>query len=247
MAFLLLAGCTSAKPAPSPEPVPSASAPDADASPELIAAIRRTAAASFTFTVVGRTKDGDVHRAGGVFDPQGGKLRYNLRVTGGPEANPYHDEILIGSNDWMRSAAGDEWIHMYQRKLAEDSPWRVDLKDPSGLGAFAERAAGGKVSRTGPNAFQGEFDVHPAGHVTSLPVGPAYLHSGSTAPERIHFKATTGGAGWVTAVTVEYASLGLKVPHDVYTTKLTGHGKPVTVRKPSDTAEADAASYRETL
>ena len=248
LALVLLTGCTPSEPAASSAPVvPSLPAPTADASAELVAAIRKTAATSFTFAVDGNTKDGAVHHATGVFDPRGGKLRYNLRVTGGPDANPYHDETLIGSDDWMRSAAGDEWIHLNQRKLARNSPWQIDLKDPSGLGAFAERAVGGTVNRIGPHAFEGEFDAYPAEHVMSLPVGPAYVHSGSTAPERIHFKATTGSAGWITAVTMEWASYGLKVPHDVYTTKLAGHGKPVTVRKPSNTAEADAASYRKTL
>ena len=147
----------------------------------------------------------------------------------------------------MRNAAGDEWLHLDQRKLVSNSPWRADLEDLSGLGAFAERVTGSTVNRTGPHAFEGEFDAYPAEHVMSLPIGPAYLHSGSTAPERIHFKATTDGAGWVTAVTTEYASYGLKVPHDVYTTKLAGHGKPVTVKKPSHAVEADAASYQKAL
>lgn len=248
LVFLLLTGCASSKPAASSTPaVPSASAPAADASPELVAAIRRTVAASFTFTVDGRTKNGAGQHATGVFDPQGGKLRYNLRVTGDPEASAYHDEIVIGHNDWMRSAADEEWTHLDQRKLVKNSPWRVDVKDPSGLRVFAQRAAGATVSRTGPHAFEGDFDLYPNGSVVSLPVGPAYLHSATGTPQRIHFKATTGGAGWVTAVTVEDASYGLKVPHAVHTTKLAGHGKPVTVRKPSNTAEADAASYRKTL
>src|SRR5690242_10444547 len=105
LVVLLLAGCGSAEPAASPAPAEaSASAPAAGAATDLLAAVRKTAGATFAFTVSGRTKDGAVHRATGVFDPQGHKLRYHLRITGDPEATPYHDEILVGSNDWMRTA-----------------------------------------------------------------------------------------------------------------------------------------------
>jgi hypothetical protein len=147
--------------------------------------------------------------------------------------------IVIGTDSYHRESGDDGWVHVdLKRVRPDDTLLAFDWTDPTGLKTIT--GAVGRVERTGPHTYTGRVDPDAGRTEPYLPVGaPALISIGMNMSP---FTATTDAEGWVTSIVVELT------PPDggklMMTTSMSGHGKPLAVKKPARFDEAAELYYR---
>jgi hypothetical protein len=237
IAGTLVAGCTTDGPPPrtaaaSAGPSASVPAPEDIAEDEVLAALRKTHAATYKFTVTGDLPDKQRVRASGSLDRKAKKLSTSVKITGGEYPSSVQ-RVVIGNALYDRQRATNVWAHLDLKRVKKDYLHR-DMTDPLGLGTFT--SAIDSARRTGPGVYQGTFNVTPRDADEFLPVGaPSIVVFGGTA----NYTVTTDAQGWVTKINVDLdAKEKLKM-----TTIFSAHGKPQSIKKPKNVIEADDIYY----
>ncbi|GAA0443777.1 hypothetical protein Aca07nite_52640 [Actinoplanes capillaceus] len=237
----LAAGCTTpaveraSAPASTPgtESTSAAAAPSPTGAPardQLLAALEKSRQSTYRFSVTGDVPDKQKVAGSGAFDPKAKRLSVKYKITG-KEADQA-ERIVVGTDLYSREKSNETWVHLDLKRIKKDSLYWFDMTDPTGLSRFTSSVD--QVRSTGPNAFAGTLDIEGDKFNDGfLPVGtPAIsVWFGGNA----QFTATTDAAGWVTSigVTLRDSDGALKM-----TTRLSGHGKPSGVKKPSNYGEA---------
>ncbi|MBB4691827.1 hypothetical protein [Paractinoplanes abujensis] len=215
----------------SASPAPQAS-PGTAAIDTFRAALRKTHAATYKFSVSSDLPDKARVTGTGTFDRAGKKLQTNLKYTGG--INPHTTQsVVIGNHLYQKQPGDSRWVHLNMAKLKKyKSTMQVSLADPVGLAAFS--GAIKTVRQTGPNKWAGTFDPNPADTDEFLPLGAPSIVVFSILGPDADFSATTDANGWVTVINAKVtADETVKM-----TTKFTGHGQSAGIKKPSRTGEA---------
>lgn len=235
-AGVVLAGCTpgavrAVAPRPASASAPTSSAPaQIPATDEFKAALTKTLNTTFKYSVSSGLPDKKRVTGTGVYDRKSKKLQRTLKYTG-KDARSLQT-VMIGNHYYEKIPGGSRWAHADMGRFKKDSVWRVDTADPTGLATFAK--AVGVVRRTGPNTFQGTFDANGGGTKGFLPVGAPSMVVFGIGGAGCTFTATTDAAGRVTAISAKVIAKDETV---TMTTKLTAHGKPSGIKKPSRTTE----------
>ncbi|GIE89616.1 hypothetical protein Are01nite_60960 [Actinoplanes regularis] len=232
--LLATTGCT---PPPPGKANSGPSAPAAGQSPsgpsakeELLAALRKTHAAAYTFKVQADLPDSKHGKASGAFDPKRVLYSVTTKESGGKDPDS-GQRVVVGKDSFTRGDSNDEWVHLDLRRIKPTNTLEsFDMKDPTGLAKFASSIE--SVERTGPNTFRGEFTAMQTGD-PFVPIGTPSIIVFSFGTS--DFTATTDGKGWVTSVAVELKDekATLKM-----TTTLGSHGKPTGIAKPKHYGEA---------
>ncbi|WP_285558913.1 hypothetical protein [Actinoplanes regularis] len=234
--FTLLAttGCT---PPPPGKANSAPSAPAAGQSPsgpsakeELLAALRKTHAAAYTFKVRADLPDSKRVNASGAFDPKRSLFTETSKESGGknPESS---QRTVVGKDSFSRQNSGEGWVHLDLRRIKPtDTLLSFDMKDPTGLAKFTSSVQW--VERTGPNKFRGGFEAMQTGD-PFVPIGTPSVIAFSFGNS--DFTATTDGNGQVTSIVVELRDEKATL---TMTTTLGNHGKPTGIAKPKRYDEA---------
>jgi hypothetical protein len=223
--------------APAPPVSPAVSGPSAQT--ELVAALRKSAAATFSFRVRGDYYTNKID-ASGAYDPRSNRITVRRTISGGD--NSRDERILAGSQIFWRKRPGDDWIRIEVKRLTDNSSLLVDLRDRTGLAFFAQRVSEGSVSRTGPRGYRGTFDAQQVGFTPSLPIGAPSLQSQGKIEWPASFTATTDATGRVTSVSVVLGTGNDRRMR--LTTTFTGYGKPVKITTPAASSAADPVIYK---
>ncbi|MDG4826942.1 hypothetical protein O7635_34285 [Asanoa sp. WMMD1127] len=239
---VLGAGCTGAPAPPAATARSSAAAPsptaDADAArEELITALERSAAVPHTYAVRADLPEGQRVKGTGAIDLKRKRFQTAVTMTGGkyPGAG---NRIVLGTDSYQRESSKDSWVHLYlERVRADDTLVGFDWTDPTGLKAFTK--AIGRVERTGPHTYTGRVDPTASYGEPFLPVGAPALWS--IGLDMSPFTVTTDAKGWVTSIEVTLTPRDSK--RLTMSTSMSGHGKPLAVRKPARFAEAAEFYY----
>lgn len=234
----LLAGCVpsvgirAAGGTGAPQAGRSASPAEPSALETFKAALRKTHAATYRFSVNSDLPDDARVTGTGVFDRAGKKLQTNLKFTG--SVNPHTTQsVVIGNHLYQKEPGERRWVHLNMAKLKKKSLWRkISLTDPVGLATFT--GAIKTVRQTGPNTYEGTFNPDPIDAGEFLPLGAPSIVVFSILGPDAEFTATTDATGWVTVVNATLtADETVKM-----TTRFSGHGKAAGIKKPSRTDEA---------
>jgi hypothetical protein len=234
-AGLLLAGCSTAGPPVPASDTPASAAPSASGpSPKdgVLAALRKTHAAPYTFTVSGQMPDKQRIKASGSVDAKTRKLSNSTKITGGKDPSS-NKQIVIGNALYSNSGGGG-WVHLDMKRAKYDH-LKVDMKDPVGLAAFTSSVQSASSPRTG--VYQGSFKPSAPGVKDFLPIGsPAISVIGGSGK----YVVTTDAKGWVTKIDIDLrADENIKM-----TTTLSAHGKALPIKKPRNAGEADDLYYK---
>ena len=230
---LLLAGGCTAEPAPGPTtpPVVVGSPTPDTAKVDLVAALEKSEAAPFRYTVDGDLPEGQRVKATGVVDRPARRFQSSVTVTGGKDPASGRN-IVIGDDSYVREA-GKGWVHVDLARVRPDDPFiTFDWADPIGFRAFTTAIV--SAQRAGPRGYTGRIDPAAGLRDLFLPVGsPGIVTLGiPVAP----FTVTTDEKGWVTSIAVQLT------PGDGRTLEMTttfgNHGKALTVKRPAGAAEA---------
>jgi hypothetical protein len=241
--LLLSAGCLriDANGSDAPTFTPSRAAPSPMATPArdgLLAALQRTQAAPFRYTVQSNLPDNTKVSATGAFDLTGRLYEATTTITGGTLPGSYQ-RIVVGTNSYLRQAGDKKWVHLDLSRVKKDSLVYFDMTDPTGLAEFITMV--GSVQRTGPHAYSGSFNPY-AGPERFLPIGAPSLEGigGGTAP----FTMTTDAQDRVSAIHIELSRPD--GPTLAMTTTLSEQGKALRTRAPAkaSVAEADDMYYK---
>jgi hypothetical protein len=230
--FRAAGGAGAPKTGGSATPESSEAQPDTTATDTFKAALRKTHAATYKFSVSSDLPDKARVTGTGSFDRAGKKLQTSLKYTGG--VNPHTAQSVVIGNDLYQRQPGDSrWVHLNMAKLKKyKSTMQVSLADPVGLAAFS--GAIKTVRQTAPNRWAGTFDPNPADTDEFLPLGAPSIIVFSIMGPDAEFSATTDANGWVTVINAKVtADETVKM-----TTKFSGHGKSSGIKKPSRTGEA---------
>lgn len=208
---------------------------------EFVAALRRTHAAPYRFTVESPLPEGGTVKAAGAFDPVAKLFEATTTITGtGNAQDGTRHRIVIAKDSYQREEPDKRWIHLDLSRIAEDNPLLYfDTADPTGLAKFAANVT--SVQRATDGTYSGTVDPYVKGP-GFLPIGaPSIVTLGmGKAP----FKATTDTQGNVLTITIELSPTGK--PKLSMTTTLTDHGKPSTTKPPKSSLvdEADEMYYK---
>ncbi|MDR6316568.1 hypothetical protein [Actinoplanes couchii] len=212
---------------------PSPSAPaEPDAKPALMAALEKTKAASYKFSVSGDAVDNQKITGSGSYDAKAKKINVTQKLSGGGKKTDQGQRIVVGTDLYSRGKNGETWVHLNLKRVKKTSLYYYDMTDPTGMTRFIQSVD--TVRSTGANSYAGRLDIEgDKFNEGFLPVGtPAIsVWLGGSA----QFTATTNAAGWVTAISVDIldSKKTLKM-----TTKLSNHGKNQGIKKPSNYGEA---------
>ena len=236
--LLLPAGCTAAaEPDPAPTIRAAAASPTPDtAKADLVEALERSRAVAHRYAVEGSLPEGQRVKATGAVDQKARRFQSSVSVTGGKDPASGKN-IVVGDDCYVREA-GKGWVHVDLERVKPGHPFvTFDWADPTGLKTFTSAIVSAK--RTGPRTYTGRFDPASTLSDAFLPVGaPSLVTLGmSVAP----FTVTTDGTGWVTSIAVELTPG--EGPKLTMTTKMSAHGKALTVKAPAGAAEADDFIY----
>lgn len=242
--LLLGSGCEERadRPVARPAAAPSASAttpsPTArDAKAELVAALQRSQRVPHRYAVQGDLPEGQRVKASGAFDPKARRFAATAEVTGGGKARESGRRIVIGTDSYLRPTGDRQWVHLDLKRVKPGGLMDFDMKDPTGLVAFTQRVTSAKL--TAPGTYSGTFDVVQSGIDPYLPVGaPSVVWFGGGDAD---FTITTDAQGWVTSIRVVLEPTGK--PKLTMTTRLSGHGKPTGITRPSKSSTAEAADF----
>ena len=190
-----------------------------------------------TFSVRADLPAGGRIKGTGAIDLKAKRFQTAMTATGVrfPGAG---SRIVIGTDSYHRESGDDGWVHVdLKRVRPEDTLLAFDWTDPTGIKTIA--GAIGRVERTGPHTYTGRVDPDAGKTEPYLPVGaPALISIGMNMSP---FTATTDAEGWVTSIVVEL------IPRDgkklTMTTTMSGHGKPLAVKKPARFDEAAEFYY----
>ncbi|MDI6100111.1 hypothetical protein QLQ12_16025 [Actinoplanes sp. NEAU-A12] len=244
---LLISGCTTpangsaggsgssalrAASRPTASGAPASAPAGPDAREQLMAALEKSKNTTYKFVVSGDVPDKKKVAGSGAFDPKAKRITVDYKVSGGGAKTEQTQQIVVGTDLYSRQKKGETWVHLNLKRVKKDSLYYFDMTDPTGFARFVSTVA--TVESTGANAFRGTLDIKgDSFNEGFLPVGtPAIsvLFGGAAT-----FTATTDAAGWVTTIGVE-----LKDRQETLTmvTKLSEHGKPSGIKKPSNFGEA---------
>ncbi|GII23436.1 hypothetical protein [Planosporangium mesophilum] len=239
-ALLLTSGCTgrgadgvnvaasnpTSTVAPSPTGTP--------AKDDLVAALKRTQAAPYRYTVESNLPENSSVSATGAFDPVGKVLDVTTTTTGGTAAGTTQ-RIVVGADTYLRPGGAKTWVHMDLSRVKKDNLLAYfDMTDPTGLATFT--SALGFVERGGPHAYSGNFD--PVSSDEFLPLGShALFVFAGMAP----FTATTDDQGRVVSIHIELPQRD--GPKLVMTTTLSEHGKPLPITAPARANVQEAGDF----
>ncbi|NMO53738.1 hypothetical protein HH310_21445 [Actinoplanes sp. TBRC 11911] len=216
---------------------PSPSGPDAQQ--ELIAALKKTHANSYKFSLKADLPDKAKVQASGAFDPRQKRFSLTEKESGnGGLGNG--QSIVVGTDYFNRQKTSEQWVHLDLKRVKPSSSFAdVNTKDPNGLGKFITTVH--SVQPDGQHKYRGTFDPAPTGDGEPFaPIGAPSVIAFSVGTESI-FTATTNDGGWVTSISLEMYDEKTKL---VMTTTLSNHGKSTGVAKPSSYDEADDFYYK---
>lgn len=230
-ALVLAAGCETTEPEPSNFDAERAKAsaaakltPHVDLPREdFLAALKKTQAAGYNFTVRGDYLDKQKMRATGAVSSTAHTYRASVRVTGGKTPIALEFKV-VGSMVYCQDPSWSIWKGVKGKDAAKDLFNSVDVADPAGLAKFTSAIE--SVASTGPNSYQGTFDPMDAGN---LPLGAPSIRTFGYF-SGVRFRAKTDASGWVVSVTITLEQS--KGPTLTLTTTMTGFGKPARVAAP---------------
>ncbi len=207
---------------------------------DVIAALARTQAVAYAFTVRSDVDEDGTLTASGAVDPGAKTFTSTVKITSPTHSPNSTAMILVGGQLYERDLErkSSRWIHIDPVRLAKSTLPTFDAADPTGLAKFAKTL--GSVERgSAPGAYLGRFNAHEAG---LLPIGAPEMTCFCV--QLVPFRATVDAQGYVTSISVDVVQTTgrtLKM-----TTTLTGFTKAVPVKAPAkaQTIEATDDFYR---
>jgi len=231
LAVLLPTACTSTPPAPTPPPPRPTPTPDT-ARADVIAALQRSQAATIRYVVRGNLPEGQYVTCTGALAPTTRRLQTATAITGGKFPST-GNRIVIGTDEYLRDSAKDDWIHLDLKRVKPDNPLlHFDWTDPTGLKRFT--AAILSAEQIDPHTYSGKFNPEGKAADPFIPVGaPSIVTLGMLSAS---YTITTNAQGWVTSIKVQLAPT--KGPKLTLTTTLTAHGSALNITAPAGAKEA---------
>jgi len=236
VAVAALSGCISSEDPFETTSRPTASSTALQDRDDLLAALRKTHASRYTFSVQANLgADGNVAATGAV-DAAAQVFSSTVKVTD-TKLPSTMEHLVVNQQMYVRSAddKSKRWMHVDLTKLSKDSSGYVDVADPAGLARFIDSV--GSVERgSTAGAYLGKFNANKA---SPLPIGAPLETCLCSFP--MAFRALVDAQGRVTSIVMDVVqSSG---PTLKMTTTMAGFDQPVTVTAPAAASTFEAPDW----